>query len=147
VVRRDLQPSLPSVPTQPVEALVSLHDIHTLPNWQSAIERRDPLKVVTSKDPWNYAAQIPVRVEGHLAEDRWYWIRIDLQVMSGQVGIGLLTDGEIQDERLVLAGEGQTSVVVRVCHRLTSVVMIRNGSLPGRSVVQIFRVAAESCRR
>jgi len=101
--------------------------------------------VVTGPNPWSYAAQIPLR-QSPAQDARWYWVCLDIEAVAGQIGVGLLVDECLLDEQLIDASGGRVSVFLRL-RPSPSVILIRNGSFPGVSVVRVFGLAAGSCLR
>jgi hypothetical protein len=95
--------------------------------------------------PWSYAAQIPLNATDRENDGRWIWARLDVQVRHGQVGIGLFADNDICNERLICPADGRIVIHVRITHRSAAALMIRNGSIPGSSVIEIFDATAQSC--
>lgn len=95
--------------------------------------------VVTSAKPWAYSAIFPVAVlEGR---EGWYWATVEAQALAGQVAIGVLAGEDIFDERLIAPEDGRVRMVMRLNRPGTRGVMVRNGSVGGRGVVEIFSAA------
>ena len=83
-----------------------------------------------------------------MKKNRWYWAKLEVQAHPGQIGIALHTDDdELCHQRLISACDGRLEVFVKMCPRSARWLMIRNGSLPGPSVLEIFNATMESCPR
>ena len=76
----------------------------------------------------------------------WCWARVDLEVISGQIGVGRLIRDELHDEHLVLASQGRITAFVKILGGGGSI-LIRNGALNVASTVRLFDAALESCRK
>ena len=141
-----VQPDTPSGRTQAAKGLLCLDEIESLAHWDADIDRRDMLRVVTGKAPWAYASRIPLHLGDGLDKDHWYWARLNVQVLAGQVGIGLLADHDLCQERLIGPAEGRLDVFVRISDSSAEALLIRNGALPGQSVLMVFDATGERCQ-
>ena len=142
------QPPAPPTQTWPVQELMYLEQIFVLPHWQGAsVEKTDVLRVKTGEQPWSYAAQIPLHLSEHMRTDCWYWVRLDVKSVSGQVGLSVMVEDQLSDEHFIGPEEGRRDLFVRIGASSTSAVIIRNASLPGPSVVDIFDARVDCCQR
>ena len=144
-VTLDRQPDLPPGPTQPSDALLHLEDLRVLQNAENAsVQHAETVRVITGIQPWAYTAEIPLRPGREINGGRWYWAKLNLRVLSGQAGVGVLVENDIYNERVIGTGDGRLDVVVKINHPGARALMIRNGSFPQSSVVEVFSVTAES---
>lgn len=58
-----------------------------------------------------------------------------------------LVDDQLSDEHLIGPEEGRRDLFVRIGASSASAVIIRNASLPGSSVVDIFDARVDCCQR
>ena len=144
----DVQPDLPPGPTECANTLHGLEELHVLDNGQNAtVERGDTVRVVTGRVPWTYTAEIPLRLSREMDRGRWYWARLNGRVLSGQIGVGILVENDIYNERLIGAEDGRTEVLIKISHPSARALMIRNGSFPVSSVFEVFGATVESFPR
>ena len=109
----------------------------------SRILREDPLTVETAPERWAYAAQFDVDVstftEGEVT------VSVELQVLRGEVGVGLLTADEtaFQVERYVSAEDGNATILFtnRSNQRFVRLI-VRNVDSARTSVVEIRALQA-----
>jgi glycosyltransferase len=142
------QPSDPPAQAWAAQELVHLEQISVLPHWHGAsVEKTDALRVKTGEQPWSYAAQIPLHLGQRMRRDWWYWVRLDVKAVSGQVGLSAMVDDQLSDEHFIGPEEGRRHLFVRIGASSTSAVIIRNASLPGSSVVDIFDARVDCCQR
>ena len=133
-----IQPMVPPPPLEATDGVVKLEEIESFPNWQgAAVESGPPLHVVTGPQPWSYAAQIPVHWPPASAGSAWSWVSVEVEAVTGQIGVGLLVEDCLVDEQLIDARSGVTRVFLRL-RNSPAVVMIRNGSLPAPSAARIL---------
>jgi glycosyltransferase involved in cell wall biosynthesis/nicotinamidase-related amidase len=146
-LKQDAQPQTGSPGTELETGMVSLNDLYCQPHWPGASARHgwQGFTVTTGDQPWSYAAEIPLQLAGRLDPRRWYWACLDLQVLEGQIGVGLDFDGDIFNERLITPADGAVHVPIRLNLSHESTLMIRNGSLPVTSVVEVLQAAVKSC--
>lgn len=145
---QNAQPEAPNGQAESVNGRLSLDDIQSFPYWVGAsVESGESHRVTTGEAPWGYAAQIQLSPAIWTDQDQWYWAKLDVRVESGQIGIALLTDDSICNERVISPFEGRISVFVRINSVIkqdaAAAVMIRNGSIPGRSVLEVFGLSIE----
>ena len=144
----DPQPADPPAQAWAAQELIDLDQISVLPHWRGAsVEGTDVLRIKTREQPWSYAAQIPLHLGQHVSRDCWYWVRLDVRAVSGQVGLSVMVDDQLSDEHFIGPEEGRRDLFVRIGASSTSAVIIRNASLPGSSVVDIFDARVDCCRR
>jgi len=145
LIKPNPQPRTPEVPTVPVSEVLNLDEMYSHRVWRRAkVFRGTPARVRTQTGPWNYSALIPLARGDWRDAKVWYWAKLNVQVITGQVGIGLLDANDIVNERLVSAEDGRVDVFVRLNWPAADGVMIRNGSIRGRSIVEIFSVTVET---
>ncbi len=143
--KRHAQPEAPDRETETVDGILSLDEIHSFSHWEgAAVEREGTLCVRTGEAPWAYAAQIPLNPAACADVDRWYWVKLDVRVQRGQVSVALFADDSISNERLISTFDGRVAVFVRISHGSANAVMIRNGSIPGRSVLEVLGASVET---
>jgi hypothetical protein len=80
------------------------------------VEAGPPVSVTTGTVSWSYATAIPVHSALTVDADSWYWARLDVEVLSGQVGVGWLVGDDLQDEHLIAASQGRTSAFLLKQH-------------------------------
>jgi hypothetical protein len=133
-----LQPELP--PASASELGLSEHnDVHTEDAWTGAetIVIGLTSRIRTAAAPWSYAAL--ARLDGFDTFD-WYWVKVCVEVHSGQVGVGILTaDGLLRGEQLLTAQMGRLKLSFKFL-RTDIALLIRNGELGGSSVVDLTDV-------
>jgi glycosyltransferase involved in cell wall biosynthesis len=147
------QPWSPPGETRAVAGLMDTREIYSDQSWLPAKVRkgsrflsRRPTVIVTAPGPWNYSALIPLK--SGMDPRLWYWAKLNVRVLSGQVGIGLLVPDDILSERLVGAEEGRVDVFVRLNRPSAAGIMIRNGSLNGGpSTVEVHSLTVECSPR
>jgi glycosyltransferase involved in cell wall biosynthesis len=142
----DVQPDLPPGQTECADTPLRLEELHAL-GQNATVGRGDTVRVVTGRVPWNYTAEIPLLLSTEMDRDRWYWARLNVRVLSGQIGVGILVENDIYNERLIGAEDGRTEVLIKISHPSARALMIRNGSFPASSVLEIFGATVESFPR
>lgn len=139
ILRTNVQPEAPLGHVQPAEGLLNINGIRTEAHWEGAkVECGNIVRVVTGEQPWAYAALIPLRIENRVDRNRWHWVKLDVQALSGQIGVGLLADNRLSSEHLIRPVDGRVDLFVRLNPVSAEAVMIRNGSIPGSSVLEIL---------
>lgn len=147
-VTTDRQPDLPPGPTERADVLLPLEELHVLQNTKNAtVCRGETVRLVTGKESWTYTAEIPLRPGSEMDRGRWYWASVNVRVLSGQIGVGISVENDIYNERLIGAEDGRMEVLIKINHPSARALMIRNGSFPESSVVEVFCAAAESFPR
>ena len=149
ITAEDYQVPVPADPTRSEAGFLRLNEIESLDHWEgAAVERGVSHRVKTGDQPWAYAARIPLVRLWRMKINRLYWAKLEVQAHSGQIGIALHTDdNELFHERLISSCDGRLEVFVKICPRSAPWLLIRNGSLPGSSVLEIFSATMESCPR
>ena len=132
------------------EALVEYNltpAIHSLAQWQGACAEKKggTIRVTMGPAPWAYAAQIPLSLSEPLDGQCWYWARLQVHVLQGQVGIGFLVGDDLLGEKLLPAARKSGDIFVKLWRSNASALMIRNGSLGRPSVVELSGASVESC--
>ena len=141
------QPDEPTCATTRVPRGLDLRETFSLPHWAGArVEHDGPVVVQTGRESWAYAAEIPVPMALAVDGRHWYWARVDLEVVAGQVNVGLLVNGALRDERLIVASQGRSTVFLKVTRGGVGVI-IRNGGLSYPSTVRLFDAAIEKCEK
>lgn len=115
------------------------------PYWRgAAILAREPLTLQTASAPWDYSVQLSVpdaNATGRYEDGGQYWIRVDLEVLKGCVGISAFSpDYGPMGEQFFQQTNGTTSALIPLTiavDRATSV-MVRSGGQPS-SVVRVYR--------
>ena len=136
------QPPAAFGPTQLVDGLVKLEEIHTEAYWTgAAVSKGSRLgitaRVTTASAPWSYSSLIPLASADELPTDRWYWVKLNLRVLSGEIGVGLWTPHNIYNEQIISFEQGHVDVFIRLNQPGIMGVMVRNGSRQGSAVVEI----------
>jgi glycosyltransferase involved in cell wall biosynthesis len=138
------QPVAPTGPTVRVDGILQLDHCYAHPAWIGAkVHHGTPTRVTTMWGRWHYSAIIPLSWRERMNDRHWYWAKLSVTVLSGQVGIGLLASNNLLDERLVSAKDGRLDVFVKLSQSEAEGVMIRNGSLRRRAQVDIFSATIE----
>lgn len=142
------QPEAPRGPAQSSDAVLKLEDIYAAPWWEGAkIECGRTARVTTSSKPWSYSALIPLPSEQISEAGFWYWAKLNLQVLSGEIGIGLFAADNIHGEQTISPEHGRIDVFVRLNQPKATGIMVRNGSHQGQAVVEILGATVESAPR
>jgi hypothetical protein len=137
------QPDQPSVGATRVFEGLAVDRAFSLPHWSGAgVEAGDPVVVQTGAAAWTYAAEIPCAA-GAIADDLWCWARLDLEVMTGQVGIGPVVGNDLLYEETVPASKGRTTLFLKIADPRVTGIMIRNSGLAAPSRVRIFGASFE----
>lgn len=148
------QPNTPPCTAEIVEGILSLVQAESPPHWQNDWQDAGVdhypgdargVVITTSPQPWCYAAQIPV--SGTLDPKYWYWAKVNLQVRSGQIGVGILADGDVLGEELYHPASGPVVALLRLNHDGAQAILVRNGSSRGPSVGEIESVSVCRCLR
>jgi hypothetical protein len=114
------------------------------PYWQGAtVLEQDPLTLETANVPWGYSAElaVPERTGIGKLNGGQYWIRLDLEVVEGSVGISLIASyRELLQERIFRKIDGRKVALIPIPARLENGarVMVRSGE-KASSVVRIHR--------
>jgi hypothetical protein len=138
------QPRTPVEPTVRVDGVLGLDEVRSNPEWRGArVERGATIRVTTVAKRWHYSALIPLLLGDERMAGTWHWAKLNVQVHAGQVGIGLLASDNIFDERLISPEDGRVDVYVKLNRPAAEGVMVRNGSIGGRAVVEIFSATVE----
>ena len=142
------QPQAPVGPMQPLDGLLRLEETHTNTWWTgAAVERGTTIRVTTASEPWSYSALIPFSSGNPLQTDLWYWARLNVQVLSGEIGIGLFAADNIYNEQTITPEHGRVDVFVRMNQPQAAGVMIRTGSRHGPAVLEIFEATVACAPR
>ena len=129
---------------------LDLKSAGTDPSWAlrgATVEPGPVVRVRTPASPWQYAAEIPL--SGHVTLDpqRLHWVRLELTVVAGEVGVSLLVDGQVLHERAVTAAQGRTTVFIKVSRPHARGILLRNGQGQPASEVELLAASIESIRR
>jgi glycosyltransferase len=137
-----MQPAEPPPTATLVANGITLDGIQAHTYWHGAtVDRGSIAQVRTPEGPWEYAAEIPLRPFGGFDSGCWYWVRLDLEVRAGQIGVGLLLGSDIAQEQIVSAAQGRQTLFVTVSANRGNGIVIRNGGLRQRSTVDLFGVS------
>ena len=137
------QPDQPSAAAVRVPDAVAVGRAFSLPQWVGAgVEASDPVVVQTGAGAWTYAAEIPCAA-GAIPADAWCWARLELEVATGQIGIGPVVGNELLYEETVPASKGRTTVFLKIADPRVTGIMIRNSGLAAPSRVRLFAAALE----
>jgi hypothetical protein len=93
--------------------------------------------------PWGYSAFIPLDSAQGRAPDLWYWIRMNVQAQSGEIGVSLFAADRLYDECIISSEDGRRDVLMRLNHPDATGVMIRTGSRQGQAVLTILDATIE----
>ena len=144
LTRRRAQPEFPPPSAQKLEGVVDLSGAWVEKTWGTAhiIAQGSAIRVVTDSTPWSYATRAPLSLMCDYTHGGWYWLDALVEVKSGQIGIGIITQSaELKGERLISSGSSRTRVVFPIS-RTDMALLIRNGSLAEQSVVDVLEVCA-----
>ncbi len=141
------QPNVPATETTSVAGSLATGAIFSLPHWKATLQPGVPVLIETSPQAWTYAAQIPLAKPDPRGGLHWYWARLDVHVLTGQVGVAAIAGNDLRHEVMVPASAGPMSVFVRVDSADIDGIMIRNGALGERSRVRLFGASLERCAR
>ena len=133
------QPNFPPPSAISLEGVIDLSAVYTDEVWPGAETARhgSTTRVITDSASWSYAAQAPLRFVDDFASGGWYWVDVSVEVQSGQVGVAILKlDGRLVGERLVSKENSRTRFTLPFL-RGDVALLIRNGSSPERSVVNL----------
>lgn len=134
-----MQPAEPPPDATLVANAITLDGIQAHTYWQGATVDRGPVvHVRTPEGPWEYAAEIPLIPPEGFKPGCWYWVRLDLEVRAGQVGVGLLLGSDIAHEQIVSTAQGRRTLFMIVSANRGDGIVIRNGGLRQRSAVDLF---------
>ena len=142
IVKPPIQPPAPSGPVQAVDGALNVKELRTETYWTGAtVSDADThgtaATVTTAPEPWSYSALIPLSPEPEL-ETAWSWVKVNLQVLSGEIGISLWTPEDIYNEQIISVEQGRRDVFIVLNRGDIQGVMIRTGSRQGPAVVEIF---------
>ena len=144
ILRSPHQGPAPVGPTQSVDGVLNLKELHTEDYWTgAAVSKNDssggiPATVTTASEPWSYSALIPLVPGPALESDVWSWVKVNLRVLSGEIGISLWTTENIYNEQLLSSEQGRRDIFIRLDQAGIMGVMVRTGSLRGPAIVEIF---------
>jgi len=143
ILRLPRQPPAPLGPTRSVDGVLDLKELHTEAYWTGAAVSRDesggiPATVTTASEPCRYSALIPLAPGPALGSDVWSWVKLNLRVLSGEIGVSLWTTENIYNEQLLSSEEGRRDIFIRLDQPGIMGVMVRTGSLRGPAIVEIF---------
>ncbi len=143
ILKPPSQPPAPSGPMRPIDGVLNLEELHTEAYWTgAAVSKRGgggtTATVTTASEPWSYSALIPLASGPELETDLWFWVKLNLQVLSGEIGISLWTPENIYNEQIISFEQGRGEVFIRLNQPGIMGVMVRNGSRQGSAVVEIF---------
>ena len=131
-------------PASKVAVAAALRVFSPPPHWQGAtILEQDPLTLQTANVPWGYSAElaVPERTAIGKLNGGQYWIRLDLEVLEGSVGISLIASyRELLQERIFRKIDGRKVALIPIPARLENgaPMMVRSGE-KASSVVRIHR--------
>jgi hypothetical protein len=140
------QPAEP--PPDAKKVTVGLDRIGQHPYWIGAVvERGTVTRVRTPEGAWEYAAEIPLPEVTDFDPGYWYWVRLELDVVVGQIGVAVLVGSDIAHEQILSRAQGRQSVFVTVSAGHGSGIVIRNGGLRQSSTVELLGLSLHSCPR
>lgn len=113
--------------------------------WHGAtILTESPLTVKTARAPWGYSLQLSRSNENsapaHL-NDGQYWVRLDLEVVEGSVGVSMYTPNqELAGEQIFRKTDGRAVALIPLTtdRDLTRSILVRSGGQPS-SVMRLHR--------
>lgn len=141
------QPDRPVEPCSRIEGGLALDRTFALPQWRdAAVDTGPPCRVRTGRDPWSYAGEIPFTLTNALQDGFWYWARLEIRVLIGQIGIAPIVGNDLLDEQ-TSSPEGPTTVFLKITDPRTTGIMIRNSGLPGPSAVDVLSASIERCAK
>ena len=139
------QPLAPTGPTRSVDGGPRLAETYARPEWKGArVLHGSSVRVLTTTPPWSYSALIPLASVNGVESNSWFWAKLNVDVHFGQVGIGVLASDDLFSERLISKHEGRMDIFVRLNQPTANGLMVRNGSLLGPSMVEIFSATTVS---
>lgn len=116
-----------------------------LPHWAgAAILAHDPLTIQTSSTPWGYSLELSApnpKVFAAYSNGGQYWVRLDLEVVNGSIGIGMFSPNqELVGEQVFQQTDGRTVALIPLSTEgdLAKSVMVRSGGQPS-SVCRFYQ--------
>jgi len=144
LLRPPPQPQAPNGRTRRVDGILKLEEMRAEPSWSGAkVEHGVTARITTASDPWGYSALIPLASVQKPLTEPWYWVKLNLEVLSGEIGISLFANDTVHNEQAISPEHGRVDVFVRMNQPRATAIMIRNGSQPGPAVVDIFSATLE----
>jgi hypothetical protein len=140
------QPNKPRTATIDTSNTLDVRRTNALSIWidaGAAIEQGPAMVVRTPRVPWSYAAQIPLVISEPLEATSWYWAKLDMEVLSGRIGVGLLVDRDILHEQTATAANGRTTVYVKISRCDADGIVIRNSGFGGAGEVRLWAASVE----
>ncbi len=104
--------------------------------WKGVVAlNEDPLVIQTSQANWGYSAV--AEPPSDIPQQGLLWLRLDVEVLSGIVGIARLDGNVLRGERLIDASRGRVKIDVPLHEGHRTNVMIRSGP-QGSAVIKIL---------
>lgn len=141
VSRGILQPEQPlSCARRAEAAVVSLEPVESTADWQGYGAEASfcdaGISITTGPDAWSYAAQIPLNSTEAMDDRSWYWVRLVMDVMRGQIGVSIVTPtGALRGERLFECSN-QTELSLPLL-ATDIAILFRNGAIGGQTVIRL----------
>jgi hypothetical protein len=145
-LKADPQPDKPLSRTMRTEGFIDVKETKSLAIWGPAKTENQgrTIRVTTGSASWGYAAEIPLFLPKGLDGEYWYWVKIQAQVLHGQVGIGILIGDDLLNEKMIAAGsKGDVFVILDRANAKSMI--IRNGGLESPSVIELSSASVEYC--
>ena len=107
--RNVVQPDLVPHAARQMLGVIDLSEVDSEADWQAdgAATAHDgqALSITTGRATAGYATRIPLKFNDDLIHGGWYWLRLSMQVESGQVGVAIeMPGGSLKAERLISTG-------------------------------------------
>lgn len=110
-------------------------------NWRGAtILSEQPLTVQTANAPWGYSLRLSIPEENAARNlnGGQYWVRLDLEVIEGKVGVSLFApDQSLKGEQIFNKADGRATALIPIPSGANPV-LIRSGGQPS-SVMRLYR--------
>jgi glycosyltransferase involved in cell wall biosynthesis len=126
---------IPSEPSSAAKPVAGTLQFVTFPYWPGArILEQIPFTIQMADSAWGYSAMASP-LDAALGSEL-LWLRLDVEVKTGSVGVGRLVGERLLGERIVSAGEGVVTVFIPFIEGTKGHVMLRNGP-QGGSIVTV----------
>lgn len=140
-VRAKQQPKRPAAAVD-IEADVIKDVTPALEEWGSRLDVSHGLvEVETGDKQWAYACAFRIDPEVFSDRNRWYWLSVGITVIRGAIGVALVKDGQLLQERLVTIEEGATELFVGAGESKPDYLILRNLGEPDPKSRAIVRRA------
>jgi hypothetical protein len=146
-IRSAQPPERPLAGAEVVDHPLPLDGLQVSATWSGAslVHHEGSVDITTVPMQWGYSASMPVPENVYGPTDCWHWLGVRVKDVAGAVGIGILRDEQLFDEKFLSDGESTLVWLPLEAHRAQAL-MIRNVApgQPSSVTVTDLRVTSQA---